>query len=255
MDRTQIRTLFAQKRISGFKNADDLADEVERGESSLVEVDGRLVRRVRTAAVIVTHEGRVLRESSYERSGKRIVRALPWSIAEKCISDESFEDAAMRALREELGASGDLIFVNEELVVGDSPAYPGIGLENTIRTYRCELPEARERYVEEQATGRIVWEWDRETELHRTLLSLYTQYLKDPRSERVRSALRELAKDQEGLMSYAEHASEPPVSSDVLRALNNIDLMTQYGSYPQDHPLADDELLRTAREIRDALSR
>ena len=92
-----------------------------------------------------------------------------------------------------------------------------------------------------------------ENTLRRTLLSLYTQYLEDPRSERIRSALRELAKDQEGLMAYAEHASEPPVSSDVLRALNNIDLMIQYGSYPRDHPLADDKLLRTARDIRAAL--
>ncbi|MFT4308708.1 MAG: hypothetical protein ACMXYM_05065 [Candidatus Woesearchaeota archaeon] len=94
-----------------------------------------------------------------------------------------------------------------------------------------------------------------ETEgLRKTLLSLYTQYLEDPSSERVRIALRGLAKEHEGLMSYAEHASEPPVPKDVLRALNNIDLMTQYGSYPNDHPLADDGLLRTAREIRDALT-
>ena len=159
MDRTRIRELFVQRRISGFKNADDLADEIERGESTLVEADGRLVRRVRTAAVIAAHEGRVLREVSYERDGKTIVRDLPWSIAEKCIAEESFEDAASRALREELGVDGDLVFVNEEVVVGDSPAYPGITMENTIRTYRCVLSEARERYVEEQARGRIVWEW------------------------------------------------------------------------------------------------
>ena len=159
MDRSRIRTLFAEQGITGFKSADDLADEVERGESTLVEVDGRLVRRVRTAAVIVTHEGRVLRETSYERDGKKIIRSLPWSIAEKCIGSESFEDAAMRALREELGVTGELVFVNEEVVLGDSPAYPGIALENTVRTYRCALKEVRERYVEEQATGRIVWEW------------------------------------------------------------------------------------------------
>ncbi|MFT4308732.1 MAG: hypothetical protein ACMXYM_05185 [Candidatus Woesearchaeota archaeon] len=159
MDRTRIRELFVQRRISGFKNADDLADEIERGESTLVEADGRLVRRVRTAAVIVAHEGRVLREVSYERDGKTIVRDLPWSIAEKCIAVESFEDAASRALREELGVDGDLVFVNEEVVVRDSPAYPGITMENTIRMYRCALSEARERYVEEQPRVRIVWEW------------------------------------------------------------------------------------------------
>ena len=157
MDR--IHKLFAEKNISGFKSAEDLADEIERGESTLIEVDGRLIRRVRTAAVIVTHKGRVLRETSYERDGKTIVRTLPWSIAEKCLGGESFEDAASRALNEELGVTGELVFVREEAIEGDSPAYPGIALENTIRTYQCELPDVRERYIEEQENGRITWEW------------------------------------------------------------------------------------------------
>lgn len=159
MDRSRIRELFAQRKISGMKSADDLADEVERHESVLEDVDGVLVRRVRTAAIVVTHQGRVLREVSYERDGKTLVRDLPWSIAEKCIGDESFEAAARRALHEELGEHGELELLKEEVAVGDSPAYPGIAMENTIRTYRCELDEARERYVEKQPRARIVWEW------------------------------------------------------------------------------------------------
>jgi hypothetical protein len=162
MERIHIHALFAQQGIGGFKSADDLADEVEAGESEIIEVDGQMLRRVRTAAVIVTHDGRVLREVSYERDGKAIVRSLPWSIAEKCRGGESFEDAARRALLEELGVADEPLFEKEEVVVGDSPAYSGVALENTIRWFRCELPEARERYVEEQSSGRIVWEWDPE---------------------------------------------------------------------------------------------
>ena len=86
-------------------------------------------------------------------------------------------------------------------------------------------------------------------ELRRTIITLYTRYLENPRDEELIRALRTLASEHEGMLSYAEHAHKPPAPPIVIRALNNIDLMTQYGSYPDEHPLSNDALVTTAREI------
>ena len=139
-----------------MKTITDLAREIERKESE-IRTNGGIVRIVRTAAIIVKRpDGRVL----FEESFGGMERDLPWSIAEKLIAGETFEDAARRALSEELGVdTATLTYEGERTVSTDSPAYPGLLLENTIRTFSCTLEDVREFYEEHANNRRIVWRW------------------------------------------------------------------------------------------------
>lgn len=150
-----------------FKTIEDLDRELRLGESE-ISVDP-LVRRVRTAALVVTSSRGTLRELERVTSAGSLRREHSYSLLEKLHRDEPFEAGAIRCLAEELGvpehdammlvarASRDRVV--EEL---ESPLYPGLPLHNELVVFRVELPErlVRPRYEERSGDATIVWCWE-----------------------------------------------------------------------------------------------
>lgn len=118
---------------NGSKTLKDLTAEIQKGESSLQEINNRLTRCVRIVSLDVFY----VEDSSiwrlYERkqkfvSGQSRKRKLPGSISEKLLYNETPLQGIKRALREEIGIKKynltSRITCSTRKV--DSPSYPGL---------------------------------------------------------------------------------------------------------------------------------
>ncbi len=130
------------------KTTDDLLDELSSGESRLLEADGGLWRNVSVVGVDVffidPRQGmlHLVEAEQRFRSGRRRIRKLRTSIAEKQLPGEPPSVAARRAIEEELGLSTlglKLIGKGSEVVEEDSGSYPGLHSKRTLTYFECAL--------------------------------------------------------------------------------------------------------------------
>jgi len=112
-----------------------LYDELTTQESLLTgSSNGKIIRLVRAVGVDVFYQDytgnlyRLLEDSQVFETEKKRSRRLKTSVAEKVFPGEDIEIAARRAIREELGISGDLRIRADKLVEDSrmSNSYPGL---------------------------------------------------------------------------------------------------------------------------------
>lgn len=153
------------------KTIDHLLGELRAGESQLALEGGTLVRRIEGASVIVladAPEGRrmVLTEDHQQFSDGRVRRRrLGNSIGEKLVPGEVPEQAARRALSEELGLPGTGRLSARGLERGRvvSTSYPGLCSENRAHRFIYELGPGEWRaggYTERQSDKTTVFCWE-----------------------------------------------------------------------------------------------
>jgi len=154
------------------KPLSNLITELEAGESRLVIVDGELQRQTSVLGVNVYYEQgasllRLVESEQIFHDGRVRQRQLSTSLGEKLlITEEPDEDAALRALTEELGIQPDGIKFLEhtggEVVVRRSVSYPGLSTRYQLDYYVAVLNSDGfdpEGYIEEQADKYTVFEW------------------------------------------------------------------------------------------------
>ena len=123
-----------------------LFKEVNAGETTLVEKDGKLLRRLECATVDVFYgEGsrrRYLREGGQVVNGVVRTRKRRWSLYEKRLPNEEPLTCALRGIREELGIEGGLTLVPLEAVREDcdSASFPGLRTSYVFFPFDLVLP-------------------------------------------------------------------------------------------------------------------
>jgi len=148
-----------------------LLKEIKERETTIQEEEGKLVRSVSVSYVDVFYQNengmtyKLLENRQEFRDGR--VRRRPYligSIAEKMKSGEDSQEAAYRALSEELGINERYILHNKRVreIEEDSPSYPG--LSSRFKNYLSEVTLPRknvrlEGYVEEQRDKNTFWIW------------------------------------------------------------------------------------------------
>lgn len=151
------------------KRIRDLWAEIEKGESIIH--DEPPLRSVQAVRVVVRREQYILIEA-YQgfASGRRRARGRPPS--EKMHPGESYADAALRCLREELGVTRDRVNLKHEtyrrkIWEGNPDSYPGLSTRYTFHVVDADvqgLPR-HDFQTQEQATGPgepidiHYWEW------------------------------------------------------------------------------------------------
>lgn len=155
----------------GLKTPEDLLTEIFKGESRMTIENGRIYRNTRPIIITATFE-RILpdgstKEELFLHEAHRVQlddegnptgilkprkTPIPGSLAEKMIdSDHSTDDAARRALREELKIiepprASQLIFngIDTTSVPADKvPVYQGIGIHRTTSYYTYTMPPSQ----------------------------------------------------------------------------------------------------------------
>lgn len=153
------------------KTIKDLLNELSSGESRLLEADGGLWRNVSVAGVDVffidPRQGmlHLVEAEQRFRSGRRRIRKLRTSIAEKQLPGEAPSVAARRAIEEELGLptlSLRLIRKGFEVVEEESRSYPGLRSKRTLTYFECALSTGLFNpagYVERQEDKTTSFAW------------------------------------------------------------------------------------------------
>ena len=146
----------------------ELYCEIVSGETELfLDDDGKLYRTLHVVGIVVTCQGRRLKEDRQEFvDGRKRHRNLSVSCAEKIIKGETPKQAAVRCLKEELG-----INVHETEVIAKvnhsnteiSSSYPGLNSVYYRNPFEYEMkPEffKEEGYQEfqENKTTYFIWE-------------------------------------------------------------------------------------------------
>jgi 8-oxo-dGTP pyrophosphatase MutT (NUDIX family) len=115
------------------KTLANLVKELQEGDSSLVEENGKLVRTVIVGGADVfyeTPEGslRLKEEKQVFQDGRERRRDLGSAVSEKIRPDEAPAEAMLRGLREELGITGEVTmrYEGESGKTITSPSYPGL---------------------------------------------------------------------------------------------------------------------------------
>lgn len=152
------------------KTLTHLLAEIVCGETLLVEVDGRLVRRVSVLGVDVFADidcSRVhlVEDRQVFTDGRERRRKMPTSISEKLHQGEDVLAAVTRALGEEIGISKFLLLTpipHPRTEPEDSPSYPGILSEYT--KYEVDVLIASSEYrvegyqeIQPDKTTYFVW--------------------------------------------------------------------------------------------------
>ena len=154
---------------SPAKTIEDLFAEIEQGEASLSEEEGKLMRSVQVANLSVFHktkdgESFRLEETAEEFPNgtiKKRNRIVGTSLSETMRKGEDFEIAAKRGLAEELGITSayPIEHLSGDTEVKTSPSYPGLKTKYAFSIGRVFL--SKEDYVPEgykevdQASGVI----------------------------------------------------------------------------------------------------
>jgi hypothetical protein len=154
-------------RRPATRSVDDLAREIERGESEISF--GPPLRKLRIVRLQIERGGLVLHELElHEDDGRSLIRNRP--PAEKLLADEDPIVGALRGAIEELGVEPERVQVLEAIEQGvdrldNNPGYPGLATEYEIHLARMTidgLPDTDFETVENE-TGpggrRVVHRW------------------------------------------------------------------------------------------------
>lgn len=129
------------------KTVEDFLEEINAGESRLIESEGRLLRRVECATMDIFHQGAAgrlhLKETHQIVRGKRRVRKRNWSLYEKKLPGEDPIACAYRGLLEELEIEERLELRPSQLHYDESPSlsFPGLWTSYVFHPFDVNLPE------------------------------------------------------------------------------------------------------------------
>jgi len=156
--------------VDKAKKMSDLAHEIESGESTLIEENGELIRKVLVGGVDVyyqTPDGKkyILKEDKQVfEDGRERKRKLQQSMAEKIKPNEDPAEATERGIVEELGISGKIelqkIRIDEE--INESPSYPGLKTKYVFHRFAFYMTEEQfkpEGYIEKQSDKETHFIW------------------------------------------------------------------------------------------------
>ncbi len=160
------------------KTFDHLLKEVQTEECALVAVEtehgSELIRRSRVAAIDVFYtapdgeEYRLVEDRQVFKDGRTKTRPhVTTSLGEKLKADEDGDEAAFRAVHEELGFSPESVtYLGSDKIRKESNSYPGLNTELALDYYRCAASDATYRpegYVERQADKDVYFVWQQDT--------------------------------------------------------------------------------------------
>nr|GEW03444.1 NUDIX hydrolase domain-like protein [Tanacetum cinerariifolium] len=145
----------------GTKNIHNLFQELTSGETSLNDTHNPPLRTVNVVVVnIKDDKNRILIESHQELSNGDVrVRSRP--LSEKMKMGENVEDAAVRAVKEELGKEGECVRVVketcrsrvEERVSVSYPGLPACYVLHSVDVFVDGLPDCDEFWTVEEGEG------------------------------------------------------------------------------------------------------
>ncbi len=178
MTEDQLLTLLDTYRVDvghfgqgDAKTLQHLLDEIESGESQLVETGGRLIRKVSVLqfdvfAIIKGRRLKLVEDRQEFLDGRVRKRRMAHSVNEKLLPGEDAFSAVGRSLAEEIGVHRYKITSSEAVVTTEtkvSPSYPGLLTEFFLHTLRVLIPALDfnpDGYRGEQAdkTTYFVWE-------------------------------------------------------------------------------------------------
>lgn len=155
------------------KTFDHFLREVLEGEVNLLEKAGELVRRVKGVSINVVYQDgrgniyRLREEKQVFRDGRTKVRERnsERAVSEKIKQAESPENAAGRAIQEELGIEGDVALIKEDTLIEpirDSISFPGLKTEHTVFQFMAVLDRNQfdpRGYKEEQPDKTTYFVW------------------------------------------------------------------------------------------------
>lgn len=152
------------------KTLEHLFKEVISGSCVLTKENGEIVRKVRSADIIVFYKSKdgllMLKEDKQVFTDGRVrKRDLPCSISEKLEAGEDPLAAVVRAFDEELGITDEIsvVPINVECIQMESPSYSGIKTSYELHYFQAHLPVSvynPDGYTETQQdkTTFFVWE-------------------------------------------------------------------------------------------------
>lgn len=161
-----------------------LYEDIEKGETILEEIDGRLLRRVNVVCVHCFHysqareplrlieKKQILPDGSIRERGYKFV-------SETMKPLETHHNAAKRALVEELQITDPTlqfqIYPKKQIKIKDSTTYIGLNSRYSVHHYRTEFPARlfKENYIEEEEGITTHFSWE-----------LYTQTIWQPDYEK-----------------------------------------------------------------------
>jgi hypothetical protein len=154
------------------KSVADLWEELDEGETQILQAGNELIRRTHVAAVDVmanlsSGERYQLVESKQIYTGGWVrERSLITSLAEKIKPTEDTEMAVRRAVAEELGiqALKNLELLGEQVMYKPSTTFNGISTQLLLRLAKVEIAEEDfdpDGYVEHQAEKSVYFSWRR----------------------------------------------------------------------------------------------
>jgi hypothetical protein len=154
------------------KTVDALWEEVDLGETEILEAGGEIIRRTRVVGVDVFakfEDGqayRLVEEKQVYSNGSERRRELITSLGEKVKSGEDPEAAVRRAVAEELGITSltDVELLKELIVEKASLTYNGLATQLLLRLAKVTISEEAfdpQGYTEVQPDKSVHFKWEK----------------------------------------------------------------------------------------------
>lgn len=156
-------------KVGGTKSINSLFNEIKNKECIIDIIDGRPIRKVEVATLIVTYKGQKLKEDYQKFTDGRVRRRNnPSSCSEKMHLGENPMAAAVRCAKEELGlysfkASQLRNSTKEESGIRESMSYPGLDSMTVAYKFECELTDEQynpDGYIEKQKDKSTFFVWE-----------------------------------------------------------------------------------------------
>lgn len=167
---------FSQWGKNGTKSVSKLFNELQTGDSKLIESNGTLLRESSSVWLNVSRNNiplKVLREKRQLRNGKVIkVRSNEHPVTEKIMNGETIRNAVIRGLKEELNLNRNMYVIQNpshtEQKIQNSVSYPGLKARYT-KYYRWIVLKSKKMpsYMKNEEfttinhnNKHIVWRWN-----------------------------------------------------------------------------------------------
>ena len=176
MDKSELEAILLQHDISfqkwgtgKAKTVDDLLEEINSGEAEVKSREGKLLRTTKVVSITVTYwDGNndliLVEDRQVFSDGRERKRVLDASLGEKMFVNEVPEEAARRALKEEL-----CIIDVEVVSIGTkfrgpemSLSYPGLETLYELVQFSAKLPTSLfrpEGYMEDDGKKKTYFVW------------------------------------------------------------------------------------------------
>ena len=155
-----------------YKSVDNLMQEIESDDCYLKEQDGRLVRHVDFATIVIYYKDGdgvlKLKEDRQEFSDGRVRKRNQDGVSEKMKQGEIPVESAIRGIKEELDVvveKSQLNYIEESNKESDSVSYPGLSAKYKKYLFKCYLNKEQfnpDGYIEVQENLKTFFKWEKE---------------------------------------------------------------------------------------------